>query len=184
MITKKTPLDGLLVIEPGRFLDERGAFRETFVSWRYRDIGVQDDFVQDNHSYSKKNVLRGLHYQINKPQAQLLSVLSGVIFDVCVDLRPKSNSFGEWYGVCLSSADQSQIYMPPGFAHGFLVLSETADLHYKVSRTYDERDEGGLLWKDPGIGIKWPRYDGVIISPRDMSYPLLRDIPQERLPQL
>jgi dTDP-4-dehydrorhamnose 3,5-epimerase len=174
----------LLVIEPSQFGDKRGHFRETYQKSRYFDAGILDDFVQDNHSHSKKGVLRGLHFQVNHPQAQLLTVISGRIFDVCVDLRPQSSTFSGWYGVYLSSEAQSQIYMPPGFAHGFYVLSDIAELHYKVSRAYDAQDEGGLLWSDPDIGIEWPINGDVVMGPRDESYPALKDVPKEKLPHL
>jgi dTDP-4-dehydrorhamnose 3,5-epimerase len=176
-----TGLSGLLVIEPPRFRDERGYFLETFQAQRYREAGITDDFVQDNHSRSIKNVLRGLHFQVKCPQAQIVTVMRGRIFDAAVDLRPGSATFGRWYGVELSDEGPRQVYMAPGFAHGFCVLSEFADLHYKVSRIYDHTDEGGLLWSDPQVSIRWP-VTAPLISPRDRSYPKLRDLKRPELP--
>ena len=184
MNIKKTSLEGMLIIQPNQFKDERGFFRETYQKRRYFDLGILDDFVQDNHSHSKKGVLRGLHFQIKHPQAQLLTVMGGSIFDVCVDLRIKSSTFGNWCGVHLSSEEQVQVYMPPGFAHGFYVLSDTVDLHYKVTRAFDAKDEGGLLWQDPDIGIEWPINGKATISSRDLSYPALKEIPKDRLPHI
>lgn len=180
----KTELSGVLVIEPHCFRDKRGFFLESFQSQRYREAGILDDFVQDNHSRSVKGVLRGLHFTIKHPQAQIVTVMRGEIFDVVVDLRRSSATFGRWFGAGLSDeGSRRQIYMAPGFAHGFCVLSEVADLHYKVSRTYDHTDEGGLLWNDPEVGIRWP-IDLPIVSPRDASYPRLREIDAARLPQV
>jgi len=177
-----TGLTGLLVIEPRSFRDERGQFRETYQEPRYRAAGMGDVFVQDNHSRSAKGVLRGLHFQVRYPQAQIVTVMRGHIFDVAVDLRRGSPTFGRWFGAELSEDAACQMYMAPGFAHGFCVLSDFADLHYKVSRVYDRGDEGGLLWSDPEIGIRWPTADPVM-SPRDASYPRLRDLAPDCLPQ-
>jgi len=165
-------LSGIITIEPKYFGDERGFFLETYQSKRYKDIGIDVNFVQDNQSHSTKNVLRGLHYTINKPQAQLLTVLQGKIFDVVVDIRKDSPTFSKWFGVELEAGKKSQIFMSFGFAHGFCVLSETADLHYKVSEYYDPEDEGGLNWADPTVKIKWP-ISNPIISSRDASYSYL-----------
>lgn len=138
-----TNIAGLLVIEPKLYEDERGFFLETFQIDRYKKVGIDVNFKQDNQSRSKRNILRGLHFQVKKPQVQLLTVLRGTIFDVCVDLRINSPTFGKWFGVELSEDGPRQIYMAPGFAHGFFVSSEWADLHYKVSENYDHSDEGG-----------------------------------------
>ena len=183
MRVEPTGILGLKLIEPQLFSDERGFFLESFHAERYRDNGIMDAFVQDNHSRSQQNVLRGLHYRIKHPQAQIMTVIRGRIFDVTVDLRPNAPSFGRWYGVELSDAGPRQLYMAPGFAHGFCVLSDCADLHYKVSRLYDETDEGGVVWNDPQIGIRWP-IDTPIVSKRDSSYPTLREIDRERLPHI
>lgn len=178
-----THLPGLLLIEPKCFGDERGFFLESYQRDRYRDAGIADDFVQDNHSRSVGGVLRGMHFQVQRPQAQIVTVMHGRIFDVAVDLRQNSKTFKQWFGVELSDRGPRQIYMAPGFAHGFCVLSDVADLHYKVSRFYDHADEGGLLWSDPEIGIKWPGQDPVV-SARDAAFPLLRNIDRAALPQM
>lgn len=179
----ETELNGVLVIEPRRFGDERGFFLESFQSLRYREAGILDEFVQDNHSRSMRGVLRGLHFTIKHPQAQIVTVMRGRIFDVAVDLRPDSATFGRWYGVELTDEGPRQLYMTPGFGHGFCVLSDFADLHYKVSRPYDHADEGGVLWNDPDIGIRWPIATPVV-SLRDGSYPVLRELDRERLPHV
>jgi dTDP-4-dehydrorhamnose 3,5-epimerase len=183
MHIEQTGLAGLLLIEPGCFRDGRGFFLETFQMPRYRDVGIDDDFVQDNHSRSVKGVLRGLHFQIRHPQAQIVTVMRGQIFDVAVDLRSSSATFGRWFGAQLTDEGPCQLYMAPGFAHGFCVLSDFADLHYKVSRLYDHSDEGGLVWNDPDIGILWP-IKTPIVSKRDASYPKFRELDPERLPHV
>lgn len=176
-----TPLNGLLVIEPRCFQDERGFFLETYQEARYREAGITDVFVQDNQSRSIKGVLRGMHFQVKRPQAQIVTVMRGRIFDVGVDLRPASATFGQWYGVELSDAGPRQIYMAPGFAHGFCVLSDWADLHYKVSRNYDAHDEGGLLWNDPDVGIQWALAEPAV-NLRDSNYPQLKDLSKGQVP--
>jgi dTDP-4-dehydrorhamnose 3,5-epimerase len=178
-----TEISGLLLIEPGCFRDERGFFVESFQAPRYRDAGITDDFVQDNHSRSRQGVLRGMHYTVRYPQAQILTVIHGRVFDAAVDLRPGSPTFGNWAGFELSDEGPRQLYMAPGFAHGFCVLSEFADLHYKVSRLYDAVDEGGLLWNDSDVGIRWP-IDNPQVSARDAGYPRLRELDAARLPHL
>jgi dTDP-4-dehydrorhamnose 3,5-epimerase len=178
-----TSFPGVKLFEPQCFSDERGYFLESFHTRRYRDTGIADTFVQDNHSRSLQGVLRGMHFQINNPQSQIVTVIRGRIFDVVVDLRSGSTTFGRWYGTELSDNGLRQIYMAPGFAHGFCVLSELADLHYKVSRFYDEHDEGGLIWNDQDIGIDWP-IKNPIISMRDSSYPQLRELDRRRLPHI
>lgn len=179
----ETELNGVLIIEPHCFRDQRGSFLESFHLPRYREVGIHDKFVQDNHSRSVKSVLRGMHFTVNRPQAQIVTVIRGKIFDVVVDLRKPSATFGQWFGAELSDEGaQRQIYMAPGFAHGFCVLSEFADLHYKVSQVYDNADEAGLLWSDPQIGIRWP-IDQPIVSPRDASYPPLGALDTSRLPR-
>ncbi len=175
--------EGLLLIEAPCFRDERGFFVESFHAQRYRESGIPDSFVQDNHSRSRQGVLRGLHFQVKRPQAQIVTVIRGHVFDVAVDLRPNSASFGRWCGVDLSDEGPRQLYMAPGFAHGFCVLSEFADLHYKVSRLYDHSDENGIHWNDPDIGIRWP-IEAPIVSKRDSAYPRLRDLARGHLPQV
>lgn len=177
-----TALEGVLLIEPACFQDDRGFFLESFQSSRYREAGIIDQFVQDNHSRSAHGVLRGLHFQMKRSQAQIVTVMRGRVFDAVVDLRPKSSTFGRWFGAELSDAGSRQIYMAPGFAHGFCVLSDWADLHYKVSQEYDPRDEGGVLWNDPDIGIQWP-IRTPRVSSRDATFPLLKDLAAKHLPQ-
>lgn len=182
MRVEQTGLAGLLIIEPACFNDERGFFLETFQQARYRAAGILEDFVQDNHSRSCKGVLRGLHFQVNQPQAQIVTVMRGRIFDVSVDLRRGSPTFAGWFGTELSEGGPRQLYMAPGFAHGFCVLSEFADLHYKVSRIYDRADEAGLFWNDPEVGVSWP-LQTPIVSARDSAFPRLREIDWSSLPQ-
>jgi len=177
MNIERTFIDGLIIIRPEVFQDERGFFLETYCYDKYAKFGITENFVQDNQSRSVKGVLRGMHYQINEPQAQILTVLTGKIFDVCVDVRPASLTFGQWFGIELSEDGNRQIYMAPGFAHGFCVLSETANLHYKVSSIYSPDNERGLLWSDPDLKIKWP-ISNPIISQRDQTYPGLKEIYQ------
>lgn len=177
-----TPLAGLLVIEPNCFGDERGFFLETYQEKRYHEAGILDEFVQDNQSRSVKGVLRGMHFQVKRPQAQIVTVMRGSVFDVGVDLRSGSTTFGQWFGVVIGdSIGPRQIYMPPGFAHGFCVLSEWADLHYKVSRIYDPADEGGLLWNDADVGVEWP-IEAPILHERDARFPRLDGLTGEQLP--
>ncbi len=183
MQIKQTDLAGLLLIEPSCFRDDRGFFLESFHAERYRENGIADAFVQDNHSRSRQGVLRGLHFQVKRPQAQIVTVIRGRIFDVAVDLRAGSATFGRWYGVELSDDGPRQLYMAAGFAHGFCVLSESADLHYKVTRLYDHADEGGLKWNDRDVGIRWP-IDQPIVSERDSAYPNLRQLDRARLPHV
>uniref|UniRef100_UPI004048346D dTDP-4-dehydrorhamnose 3,5-epimerase n=1 Tax=Algoriphagus sp. TaxID=1872435 RepID=UPI004048346D len=178
----ETPMEGLLVVEPRVFSDDRGFFLETYQRDRYVEAGITDNFVQDNLSRSKKGVLRGLHFQVNRPQSQLVSVVRGSVFDVVVDVRPASVTFGHWYGIELSDLNARQLYMAPGFAHGFCVLSDWADFKYKVDRKYDHGDEGGLVWNDPDVNIKWPVKDLQIIA-RDAAFPMLKNIPKKELPQ-
>ena len=177
-------MEGFLVIEPDVFSDDRGFFLETFQSDRYKAVGITDSFVQDNQSRSTRGILRGLHFLVKQPQAQLITVLRGRVFDVGVDIRPKSATFGRWFGAELSdSGGARQIYMAPGFAHGFCVLSDFADLHYKTSLIYDPGDEGGIVYNDPEIGIQWPT-NAPILSRRDAKYPCLRDLSSDQLPHV
>ena len=161
IIVEKTPIEGLYVIEPTVHGDARGYFMETYNQKDMSDFGLNMKFVQDNQSMSKKGVLRGLHFQKNFPQGKLVRVIRGTVFDVAVDLRSGSRTYGKWYGVKLSEENKKQFYISEGFAHGFLVLSEEAEFCYKVTDFYHPGDEGGLAWNDPEIDIKWPKVRGV-----------------------
>jgi len=172
---KKTPLEGFLIVELQTFKDDRGFFLETFQEKSYKKVGIMDRFVQDNQSRSSKGVLRGMHFQVKRPQAQIVTVMRGCIFDVGVDLRQNSSTFGQWYGVELNDDGQRQVYMAPGIAHGFCVLSDLADLHYKVSRFYDPDDECGMVWNDPEVNIEWPSVTP-LIHQRDATYQSLSQL--------
>ncbi|MDY6368129.1 MAG: dTDP-4-dehydrorhamnose 3,5-epimerase [Clostridia bacterium] len=161
---EETPIKGLYVIEPKVHGDERGYFTETYNMNDLKEFGIDTVFVQDNQSMSVKGVLRGLHFQINFPQTKLVRVIKGEVFDVAVDLRKNSKTYGKWYGVILSEQNKKQFYIPEGFAHGFLVLSDTAEFCYKVSDFYHPNDEGGLAWNDPKIGIKWESVVGTYMG--------------------
>lgn len=156
----KSPIEGLYVIEPTVHGDDRGYFMETYNQQDMKEQGLDMVFVQDNQSMSKKGVLRGLHFQKEFPQGKLVRVIKGAVFDVAVDLRKDSPTYGEWYGVELTEDNKKQFYISPGFAHGFLVLSDVAEFCYKVTDFYHPGDEGGLAWNDPEIGIKWPKLEG------------------------
>lgn len=169
-----TLLEGLLIIEPQVFEDERGYFLETHHCRRFQSANIDCTFVQDNLSFSGKNILRGLHFQKTKPQAKLVQAVSGEIFDVGVDLRPESATFGKWSGIMLSEENKRQLFIPRGFAHGFCVLSESAHVAYKCSDYYDPVDEDGLLWSDPDIAIDWPVKDP-ILSAKDSRFGYLAD---------
>lgn len=166
---KRTKLDGAVIIEPQVFKDERGFFYESYHLEKYKEIGIKS-FVQDNFSKSSRDVLRGLHFQRSKPQGKLVSVLEGEVYDVAVDLRRDSSTFGQWEGVLLSSENNRQFYVPENFAHGFLVLSETATFHYKCTNFYDPNDEDGIMWNDQDLNIDWPT-DTPIISAKDKTQP-------------
>jgi dTDP-4-dehydrorhamnose 3,5-epimerase len=181
MKVNKTKLKGLLAIEPDCFHDQRGFFLETYNEKRYKDNGITDIFIQENHSRSSKGVLRGMHYQVRKPQAQIVTIMHGSVYYVCVDVRRFSNTFGMWHGVELNDSGIMQLYMSPGFAGGFCVLSEVADLHYNVSGFYDPNDEGGLLWNDTDICIDWP-ISNPKINIRDNRFSKLVNIPSNYLP--
>jgi len=172
----KTPIDGVLVFEPRVFGDERGFFMESFNARVFEEaVGAPTPFVQDNHSRSRKGVLRGLHFQ--KPphaQGKLVRVAAGAVFDVAVDIRPDSRSFGQWYGVELSADNHRQLWIPPGLAHGFLVLTDTADFLYKTTDYYAPQAEGSLRWDDPAVGIEWPDVGMTPqLSAKDAVAPLL-----------
>lgn len=172
---KNTSLEGFLIIEPNCYKDDRGFFLETYQEDIYKAAGITDKFVQDNQSRSIKGVIRGMHFQVNRPQAQIVTIMRGLVFDVGVDLRQNSPTFGRWHGVELSDTGQRQVYMAPGIAHGFCVLSDLADLHYKVSRFYDPQDECGLIWNDSDVKINWPNTTPIIHS-RDNSYQSLAEL--------
>lgn len=178
----KTFLSEVLIIEPQVFKDGRGFFLETFHHEKYAECGIDRPFVQDNHSHSQQGTLRGLHYQLGHAQGKLVYVVTGEIFDVAVDIRKGSPTFGKWVGVTLSAENKHQIYVPEGFAHGFCVVSETADVMYKCTDIYSPEDEGGVLWSDSEIGIKWP-VNAPILSEKDGQYPNLSEVPKDRLPE-
>lgn len=177
-----TAIDGVLIVELDVFEDKRGFFFETYHRKRYAESGIDAVFVQDNLSYSMKGTLRGLHFQIEKPQAKLVQVVQGEVFDVAVDIRSGSPTFGKWIGTRLSDENQRQFFIPEGFAHGFAVLSETALFMYKCTALYDPADEGGILWSDPDIGIDWPVTDPVV-SDKDQRYPRLAELGPGQLPR-
>ena len=180
---KKTKLDGVIKIVPDRFGDDRGYFMETYHQTRYQDGGVDVTFRQDNHSFSEKGVLRGLHYQLTQPQAKLIYVVQGEIFDVAVDIREGSPTFGQWVGEYLSSQNGHQLFVPAGFAHGFCVTSDTVAVIYKCSDFYNSEDEYGVIWNDPVIGIQWP-VENPTLSLKDAKYVGLDDKPKSEFPKL
>lgn len=169
-----TSLDGLLIVEPRVFEDERGYFLETHNLRGFQTAGIDCTFVQDNLSFSRKGILRGLHFQKTQPQAKLVQAVAGRIFDVAVDLRPGSDTFGKWSGVILSEENKRQLFIPQGFAHGFCVLSKSAHVAYKCSDFYNPDDEGGILWSDPHIAIEWPLKDPTL-SEKDRQFGYLTD---------
>jgi len=176
LIVLPTKLKDCVVIEPEVFRDDRGFFLETFQSLKYDNLaGITLPFVQDNYSRSSKGVLRGLHFQKTKPQGKLVRVVRGEVYDVAVDLRKNSNTFCQWDSVVLSEHNQKQLWVPPGFAHGFLVLSETADFDYKCTDFYDPSDEGAILWNDQNLDISWP-IEKPILSFKDANAPSLTDL--------
>lgn len=178
----ETPLPGLLLLEPDVHRDERGWFVETWRQDRFAALGLPE-FAQDNWSRSARNVLRGLHFEIDDPQDQLVYVTAGRVFDVAVDLRPGSPTFGRWHGEELSADNARQMFLPGGFAHGFCVLDDFANVHYKCTRTYRAGNEGGVLWNDPEIGIRWP-VEQPRIKPRDAAFPRLAALGPSALPGL
>ena len=175
-----TDIKDVRIIEPQVFSDSRGYFLETYHSSRFESVGLPDVFVQDNLSYSVKHTLRGLHFQVTHPQAKLVQVMSGEIFDVAVDIRPTSRTFGRWVSVHLSEHNKRQVYIPAGFAHGFCVLSDSAHVFYKCSDFYDPDDEGGILWSDPRLAIDWPTTQP-IVSEKDECLPVIGDLASEKL---
>lgn len=177
----ETGLDGVVIIEPIVHGDDRGFFQETWKASSYGDHGLPPVFSQANVSRSARGVLRGLHYQFQQPQGKLVSVFEGRIFDVAVDIRRGSESFGQWAGVELSAENHRQLYIPEGFAHGFMVLSESALFHYHCTNEYALQYDAVIAWNDPDINVKWP-LEPESISARDRDAPFLRDVPAERLP--
>lgn len=171
----ETNIKDVYIIEPKKFGDNRGYFMETYKESNFREAGLNYKFVQDNQSKSKKGVLRGLHFQKTFPQAKLVRCIEGEVFDVCVDLRKDSSTYGKWVGVVLSAEKGNQFMVPRGFAHGFVVLSETATFCYKCDELYHPEDEGGIMWNDPEVGIVWP-FDGeVLLSEKDKVLPFLKE---------
>lgn len=174
-IFNKTEIEGVYVIEPKVFGDNRGYFMETYNEQEFKNNGLDYNFVQDNQSKSKKGVLRGLHFQKTHPQAKLVRVLEGEVFDVAVDLRKGSKTYGKWVGVILSEENKKQFMIPRGFAHGFVVLSDTAVFAYKCDDFYHPEDEGGIMWNDPDINIEWPYKGELLLSEKDKVHPLLKE---------
>jgi dTDP-4-dehydrorhamnose 3,5-epimerase len=174
----ETPIKDLVIIETKIFKDDRGFFIESYNLRDFTSLGINVNFVQDNHSMSKKGILRGLHFQLQHPQGKLVRVISGKVFDVAVDLRLKSPTFGKWYGIKLSYDNGLQFYIPPGFAHGFLTLEENTHFFYKCTDFYYPEDETGIIWNDPSIGIEWPteKVEEVIISNKDKNLPKFEEV--------
>ena len=176
-----TSIDGVCIIEPTVFGDDRGYFMETYSKADFEEIGINCEFVQDNQSKSKKGVLRGLHYQKENTQAKLVRCISGEVFDVAVDLRKGSKTFGKWEGVILSAENKKMFFIPKGFAHGFLVLSDTAEFAYKCDDIYNPKAEAGVKWNDPDIGIIWPEVSGMkpeeyLTSEKDTKWPKIAEL--------
>ncbi len=178
-----TDISGVCILEPVVFSDNRGFFLESYNKKKLAEVGIQQDFVQDNYSKSSRGVVRGLHYQIGQPQAKLVRVTVGEVFDVCVDIRRGSETFGQWTGVRLSAEKKRMFFIPEGFAHGFQVLSDVAEFSYKCSDYFAPKQERGVRWDDPEIGIEWP-LKGVtpVLSERDAGLPLLAEVPETDLP--
>ena len=170
-----TTIPEVVLVEPDVFRDDRGFFLETYQTRKYGAAGLPEVFVQDNHSFSTQWTLRGLHAQLRRPQGKLIRAILGEIFDVAVDIRPGSPTFGHWVSAVLSGENHHQLYVPPGFAHGFCVTSETAHVQYKCTELYEKDDEIAVLWNDPAIGISWPTATP-LLSPRDLAAPTLAEI--------
>jgi len=179
-----TSLPGVFLIEPTVFGDHRGFFMESYNQKTFSEFNMDRDWVQDNHSKSSRGVLRGLHYQLGRPQAKLVRAVVGSVFDVVVDIRRGSPTFGQWYGAELSAQNQRQLYAPRGMAHGFVVLSDVAEFLYKVDDFHAPNEERSIAWDDPGIGIQWPIPDGIepILSPKDTDCPRLNQMAEDQLP--
>ena len=181
----ETGIEGLCIIEPTVFGDNRGFFLESYSKKEFESIGINEEFVQDNHSKSKKGVLRGLHFQKENTQAKLVRCIKGEVFDVAVDLRPGSKTFGKWEGVIISEENKKMFMMPRGFAHGFLVLSDEAEFTYKCDDVYNPKAEGGLAWNDPDVAIDWPLGDmkvsDLLTSEKDAKWPSLKELKETDL---
>lgn len=175
---ENTPIEGLKVITPTVFGDERGYFMETYNFNDFKEAGIDCEFVQDNQSASKKGVLRGLHFQINFPQDKLVRVIRGEVYDVAVDMRKGSSTYGKWYGVRLSEENKKMFFIPKNFAHGFLVLSDYAEFAYKCTDFYHPNDEGGVIYNDPDIGVEWPIEEGMelTLSEKDTKWPGIKEL--------
>lgn len=174
---RETPIKDLLLISSRVFNDDRGFFLESFNERSFKELGIQAAFVQDNRSKSVRGTLRGLHFQKTHPQGKLVNVISGEVFDVAVDLRRQSSTFGKWFGVRLTGEDGLSFYVPPGFAHGFYVISESAHFMYKCTDFYMPHDESGLLWNDPSVGIEWPLVEKTspVLAEKDLTHPGLSE---------
>ncbi len=181
MKVEPTEIPDVLLVTPSVFEDSRGFFLETYNKSRYFDAGIDREFVQDNYSHSCRGTLRGLHYQLPQAQAKLIGVIWGAIFDVAVDIRPDSPFYGKWVGAELSQENRCQLFVPEGFAHGFCVLSETADVLYKCTDFYNPEADRGILWNDPEIGIQWP-VESPLLSDKDSIQPRLADVARQYLP--
>lgn len=181
LVVRKGKIPGVLLVEPREFPDNRGYFTEIYHARKYSENGLERAFVQDNMSFSRRNILRGLHFQLRSPQGKLVFAAQGEIFDVAVDIRRGSPTFGQWEGYTLSGENHHQLYVPEGFAHGFVVLSETATVMYKCTALYQPNDDRGLLWNDPSIGISWP-VSNPVLSDKDAALPRLSDLNEEDLP--
>lgn len=180
MIVEETRLPGVRIIQPTVHGDERGFFVETFQAERYRELaGIDLPFVQDNHSRSRRGILRGLHAQRRHPQGKLVRVARGEVFDVAADIDPSSATFGQWVGVVLSDTNMRQLWIPPGYAHGFVVVSETADFEYKCTAYYHPEDETGVRWDDPDLAVEWP-IEQPLLSAKDRALPTLAEIQAHR----
>lgn len=181
----ETKFKDVKLIEPKVFGDSRGFFFESYQNERYQKNNILSSFVQDNISRSQRGVVRGLHYQLKFPQGKLITVVCGEVFDVVVDIRLGSPTFGKWEGFILNDINHHQVYIPPGFAHGFCVLSEVADFHYKCTEYYHPEDEHGVIWNDSDIGIEWPKFEVMpVMSAKDMAFQKLYEIAVTELPQI
>jgi dTDP-4-dehydrorhamnose 3,5-epimerase len=174
----ETPISGLIIIETKIFKDDRGFFIESYNKEAFRRLGINTEFVQDNHSFSKKGVLRGLHFQLKYPQGKLVRVISGRVFDIAVDLRKESPTFGKWFGVELLGDNGLQFYIPPGFAHGFIALEDSTHFFYKCTNYYHPEDESGIIWNDSTLNVKWPvdQVSKLIISEKDSKLPTFKEV--------
>ncbi len=184
MRRRETPLPGVVLLEPRVFEDERGFFYESYNERTFARLGIRHRFVQDNHSRSRRGVVRGLHYQLPHAQAKLVRVTRGAVWDVAVDIRRGSPTFGRWWGVELSEENRLQLLIPEGFAHGFVALTDGAEVQYKVSAPYDPEGDRGIRWDDPDLAIAWP-LDGIepLLSPKDRGLPRLAEVEPEALPR-